>query len=275
MAKIITIPNDNDSVLNAERSRISVWAPANAWIFTGYNTQIDHVAKVRAAGNPVEVLDIVCHGAPTIFDHTDMSTVNLFGSELSKLPGFSSDSVIYLDACNTGLTSTFGGPIAQSLANAAGCTVYGTKGYMTGTFAEATERCFRSTSGLPPYPGGTNAVGRNVWIPFHPVAPLAAGLPKINIMSLSINLDSLRPESNEANALLGVVETVLGGEPVEFPQLRMAPDATINYSRGNERMILDIYANGALVKERISGQCWRVADNKLNDFQIKLRQAFR
>jgi hypothetical protein len=39
----------------------------------------------------------------------------------------------------------------------------------------------------------------------------------------------------------------------------MAPDVTINLLSDEGSRILDVYANGGLVKDRISAQTWRVA----------------
>jgi hypothetical protein len=76
MAQIITIPNDNDPVMNAERQRIVPWAPTHGWIYTGYNNEGDHIAQIRRVGNgaSLDVLDFDCHGNPTVFNHTYLST---------------------------------------------------------------------------------------------------------------------------------------------------------------------------------------------------------
>jgi hypothetical protein len=295
MAKIITIPNDNDPVMNSERQRIVPWAPTHGWIYTGYNNEGDHIAQIRRAGGgaPLEVLDFDCHGNPTVFDHTYLSTAFQFGRTLSQSTGFSANTAIYLDACNTGLTSAYGGPIAQVVANGAGCRVYGTKGYMTGTYAEGNERCYASPDGLPPYPGAQDAVGRNVWIVFHPRAFRETEMVESRSITVGVDLTgriwaSFQPsafretEMNEpqsitiqanvrdATGLSAVLEEIIRNEPVEFPSWRMAPDITINYVRDEQVMILDVYANGGLLKERISGTTWRVQN--ATEFQALVRQ---
>ncbi len=234
MANIITIPNDNDAVMNSERQRIVPWAPSHGWTYTGYNNESDHIAQIRraGAGQGLQILDFDCHGNPTVFNHTNINTAAQFGRTLAQSPGFSPNTAIYLDACNTGLTSSYGGPIAQQVANGARCTVYGTKGYMTGTYAEGNERCYASSQGLPAYPGGQDATGRNVWIVFRP--------------------------AHAAQSLVRVLNSVMDSEPVPFPALRMAPDVTINYSDDEKATILDVYANGGLLKDRLSGKAWRV-----------------
>jgi hypothetical protein len=256
MAKIISIPNDNDPVMNSERQRIAPWAPAHGWIYTGYNDQGDHIAQIRrvGGGGPLEILDLDCHGAPTIFDHTPISSALTWAQELSRSTGFSANTAIYLDACNTGLTSAYGGPIAQVVANGARCRVYGTKGYMTGTYAEGNERCYASVSGYPPYPGAQDASGRNVWIAFGPQTGLKQ-LTMSELRSLSIIYNQ-----RETAELASAIENILEGQPTEFPNLRMAPDITLNYTRANSVLILDVYANGGLIKDRISGLSWRVSN---------------
>jgi len=260
MAKIITIPNDNDPVMNAERTRIPPWAAVNAWVYTGYNDEPDHIAQIAsaAAGQPMEILDFDCHGAPTVFDHTSLASVAQFAQALSQSTGFSANTAIYLDACNTGLTSDFGGPIAQSLANAAGCSVYGTKGYMTGTFAENNEQCYASVSGLPPYPGAQDAAGRNVWITFQPTR--ANGTKSMHMASsITIKATDDTRGAESHTPILRLLEESLRGEPVDFPSLRMAPDVTINYIRtSGDVFIIDVYANGSLLRDRITGRAWRV-----------------
>jgi hypothetical protein len=254
MTKIITIPNDNDSVMNGERNRIIPWVVTHSWRYAGYNDQMDHILQIRgvAAGESIEVIDCDCHGNPVIFDHTPINSANAWGKELSRSTGFSGNTAIYLDACNTGLRSAYGGPIAQEVANGAGCTVYGTKGYMTGTFAEGNERCYASPNGLPPYPGGQDATGRNVWISFHPITIKSID----KMMQLTINIP---PASLKSQGITNAIEEIINGNQVEFPQLRMAPDITLNYVRKNEVMILDVYANGGIIKERTSGTTWKVS----------------
>jgi len=259
MANIITIPNDNDAVMNSERQRIVPWAPSHGWTYTGYNNESDHIAQIRraGAGQGLQILDFDCHGNPTVFNHTNINTAAQFGRTLAQSPGFSPNTAIYLDACNTGLTSSYGGPIAQQVANGARCTVYGTKGYMTGTYAEGNERCYASSQGLPAYPGGQDATGRNVWIVFRP--GLQQSEPGLDRQAMeaaaSINV---RAGTHAAQSLVRVLNSVMDSEPVPFPALRMAPDVTINYSDDEKATILDVYANGGLLKDRLSGKAWRV-----------------
>jgi hypothetical protein len=267
--KIITIPNDNDPVMNSERSRIVPWAPTNGWVYTGYNNESDHIAQIRRAGggSNLETLDFDCHGNPTVFDHTYLASARAFGLNLSRSSGFSPNTAVYLDACNTGLTSSFGGPIAQEVANGARCTVYGTKGYMTGTFAENNEQCYATTNGLPAYPGSQDASGRNVWIAFPPGAlAKTEGMPAFPSITV-------RSDDDRTRGVAGLVETALETEPVEFPRLRMAADVTINYIRPADVLILDVYANGGLIKDRMSDLCWRMPTRNLEEFQAALRQS--
>ncbi|HEX8491972.1 MAG TPA: hypothetical protein VF658_03965 [Pyrinomonadaceae bacterium] len=64
----------------------------------------------------------------------------------------------------------------------------------------------------------------------------------------------------DGRGLSAFLEHIMDGERAEFPNLRIAPDVTINYIRDGEVLILDVYANVGLVKERVSGTTWRVAE---------------
>lgn len=51
----------------------------------------------------------------------------------------------------------------------------------------------------------------------------------------------------------------------------MAPDLTINYVVNNDLRILDVFANGALIRDRVTGLAWRVPSGSLSQFQLALR----
>ncbi|GEM_PF-2502145 len=296
MAKIITIPNEDDPQMNEERRRLAPWARPNGWIYTGYETESDHIAQIRAvsAGAPLEVLDFVCHGTPTRFNDTFF--VEEFGRSLSQIPRFSADTAIYLDACNTGLGASSSSSIAQVVANAAGCTVYGAKGYIKvgTTYAEGNEVCEAAPDGFAPYPGAQDATGRNVWIAFRPetnrerpqLQNVTFGMDAdgrvwasfrptafrrtIMIESQSVNI---RDDLGDATGLSALLNEIMDSAPVEFPPYRMAPDTTINYIHNGEVLIIDVYANGSLLRERISGNSWRVEN--VTQFQTNLQQNIR
>jgi hypothetical protein len=296
MAKIITVPNDNDPVMNADRQRIAIWSASHGWMYSGYNDESDHIAQIRktSGGAPLEVLDFNCHGNPSCFDDTTSGTASQFGLNLSQSTGFSANTSIYLDACNTGLTSEYGGPIAQILADAVRCRVYGTKGYMTGTYAEGDEQCYASPNGLAAYPGAEDAVGRNVWIEFRSRA--YKEIEAIGSQTFTIGLDAagrvwgafqpaalrrtdmIRPQSltvqsgsRDVTGVAKLLEEVLRSPSVEFPNLRMAPDVTINYISENGVLTLDVYANGSLVRDRVLGTAWRV--QRPAEFRALVRQS--
>lgn len=259
MATIISIPNDNDPVMNQDRRRISSWASQHGWIYVGYNDPVDHILQIRtgARGAALQVLDFNCHGSPVSFDGTYLNSVRDWGKILSQLPGFSRNTVVYLDACNTGLqpaVNTTGPIIAQELATAAGCIVFGSQGYVTGTFAEGTARCTAALGAARPFPGGRDAEGAGVWKAFQPQShPIIPRMPE----ETSINL----PQDNGiVHPLKSRINTILSGPVAEFPLVRMAPDITINYPRGTEVWILDVYGNGSLVRDRISGKTYKVED---------------
>jgi hypothetical protein len=273
MANIISIPDDRDRVMNLERERVVPWSVTHGWIYTGYFTEGNHIAQVRRAGRGMHLvaLDFDCHGSPTEFGYTVLNSALRFGRSLSESTGFSGNTVIYLSACNTGLTSDYGGPISQLVADGAGCTVYGTKGYMTGTYAEGNEQSYATLPQLPPYPGAQDATGRDVWVPFHPrgLTDAVAGAQDLT-MDIPSRL-TVRTDINSAPELHGALESIMSTQPVEFPSLRIAPDITINFSRGQEVRILDVYANGGLLKDRITGVTWRVQNPK--NLQVLIREA--
>lgn len=270
MIQLITLPNDNDPALNFVREALASFVadPANGWLFTGYNNEADHLIQItnHATGDPIHILDFVCHGSPAQFSYTDLLTVDSFSNNLAQIQGVSSATSIILDGCNTGLATDFGESIAQRLADATGCNVFGAKGYMRGTFAEGNEQCTASEPDLAAYPGAVNAFGRDVWIGFAP-NPVPLDTLKINFMSFSINLrttDTLAIEetTSREQELSAFLDNILQEPLIEFPALRMAPDVTINYTRDDENVILDVFANGSLVKERISGRTWKVENTE-------------
>lgn len=295
MSQIITIPNQNDDAMNDERERIKPWTLKNRpWVYTGYDNEVDHIIKIkRTSANagprlprppgpprvpqipstPIRTLDFDCHGSPCEFGYTDRGTVFDFGRSLAQLLGFSAKTEIYLSACNTGLTSVYAPvSIAQSLANAAGCAVYGAQGYMWGTYAEGNEDCKKEYQTLEAYPGAINAKGRKVWKRFDPNTQIA---DLSDMRTLTVAVDPTQPKEitmSEANSLTinsqvaafqeicGALQAIMRSTPVEFPKLRMAPDVTINYIHNGQARALDVFANGSLLRDRISGDTWAVKD---------------
>lgn len=275
MAKIITITNDRDGVMIVERRRIIPFARGHGWTYVGYNNDGDHVMQIgrAGAGRPLEVLDLDCHGSPTTFDHTDLPFAGAFGQALSKLNGFSPNTPVYLDACNTGLTSFRGGPIAQEVANGAGCTVYGTKGFMYGTYAENTERCLASVNGFS-YPGAQDATGRDVWIAFHPQARSTPGTEEVLFMAWESTINVHAGDGRDLyREIASLMEIILATGPISFPALRMAPDVTVNYIRNEGAQILDVFANGALIQDRVMETFWRVPAAIVEQFRNALLAA--
>lgn len=256
MAKIITIPNDDDVILNADRDRIADWAltTGGEWVYVAYDNESDHIAQIEteAGGAPLKILDFDCHGNPSRFNHTDTNTAFQFGQKLSQLPGFSPTTEIYLSACNTGL-----GLVAQYVADGAGCPVFGSCGSLEGTFAQGNEECSAG-----PY-GGYSAVGRGVWIPFK---------RKEREMTQQATSFNLRVGKQETE-LAPLLDVLMRTKSVEFPNLRMAPDITISYYSDKRVIILDVYANGGLVKNRITNTAWRVEN--VRELQTIVRKVMR
>jgi len=73
------------------------------------------------------------------------------------------------------------------------------------------------------------------------------------------------------NEIIDVINSAFANDPVDFPSLRMAPDITLNYVHGNDVQVLDVYANGALIRDRRTGLAWRIPSGRLLQFQTALR----
>jgi hypothetical protein len=180
---------------------------------------------------------------------------------MGQVAGFSDQTEIYLDACNTGLIWARLGPIAQAVANGAGCTVFGTKGFISTatSFAEGNEVCVQTSGGAQPYRGAENASGRNVWLPFY---PQVAAAPLVSFETTHLNLAA---DNRFHPPLSQLVADIMQGVAVDFPPLRMAPDITITYQNGSAVFILDVYGNGGLLRDRASSTTWSVT--RVEEFQ--------
>ncbi len=73
------------------------------------------------------------------------------------------------------------------------------------------------------------------------------------------NSITIQSQSRATRELENLLESTMRSEAVEFPSLRMAPDITINFLRDDYVTILDVYANGGLLRDRISETTWRVS----------------
>lgn len=291
MVKIITIPTFNDSTMNKERERIlpKLKNPEWEWACALYDgTPEDHLANLadEVRGHDIEFLELNCHGNPGMFDAVYGSTVTEFGRALALLSGFSRTTSVYLDACNSGLMEGTSAPIAQRLADAAGCTVYAPKGFMSGTFAERNENCVDGTAEIPhhvPYPGAQNAKGNDVWARFEPRDTDPFDIDDQRTVTITVDMKgqiattlnvrsrrrtlvferrslTLHMSSHDAFELQDFLDQIRTLEEVRVPHWRMAADTTINLIHDDSVSVLGIYANGSLIKNEIEGRIQRVRD---------------
>lgn len=70
--KIIAAPRDENDILVEERARLSVWAPANEWVYVEYADAFDLLAQINAVqtgtSQAVLEIEIVAHGNPALCD---------------------------------------------------------------------------------------------------------------------------------------------------------------------------------------------------------------
>jgi hypothetical protein len=209
--KIIAIEAPVDpwgSDLFYDREVINATASAKGYTVIDFFQNVDDlVAKIRpliAAPNKcLHLLEIIGHGCPGRLDgmaeEGDLLTiwaesVAYWGRQLMTLAPLGAprgwcedDCSIYLSGCNTGLShipEDSSKSIAEMLADAMPfsqtsflhhITVYGSKGYVSGTNMNGDEKTFSSYSSLlpdfggvdaPAYKGSSDAKGNACWIPY-------------------------------------------------------------------------------------------------------------
>jgi len=158
---------------------------------------IDLITKIRALlDSPTKclrILEIDGHGTPLSCNGLDLSTVPIWGQQLMTLAPLGCargwcepECSIYLSGCNTGLSHIPMDPntsVAQQLAEAMRfnpatfnhhITVYGSKGYLSGTNMngdEVTEREYSEgiwpfSTDHPAKKGASDATGSKCWLPY-------------------------------------------------------------------------------------------------------------
>ncbi len=94
----------------------------------------------------ISELVIVIHSIPgRLGNYFDLTDITDFARKLKPL--IDSNTIIYLNGCNTGIKSydysdCYGISNSQRLANLTQCTVFGSKGFLTGSFPESNEQCY-------------------------------------------------------------------------------------------------------------------------------------
>jgi hypothetical protein len=125
---------------------------------------------LQSTGDCIEVLEIDAHGSPDSINGIRGTTAYDFGEKLQKLNRFCRNCRIYLSGCNTALRD-FPTPVPQIIANATGCTVYGTVGHTSGTYCKGKETTLHPDDlerrrHYEPYPGSKKARGDDCFKPF-------------------------------------------------------------------------------------------------------------
>jgi hypothetical protein len=290
MVTIVTIHND-PKLYNAQRELKNL-AASNGWLFTVYGNEDTHLMALRDLTknlrDDIGIIDCVCHATPDRFDSSTNGSAKRFGASLSELNGFKPTSTtIYLDGCNTARSyvGSSEAPIAQMVANGAGCTVYGSKGYIKGTKVQKNERCWTVDPDGRPVEPDPNFRGDDVWQPFgrqkSKVAPgsdvqtysfqvdasgqvwmtvdppFFGNLPKTRRLDFTVRAGDTEKTDRELEITLN---DILRGDNVYFPDFRMAPDVSINYIARQRIHILDIYARFHLLRDRVTGETKRIKD---------------
>src|SRR5262249_20256029 len=132
-------------------------------------------SQVKNCCDCIKTLELDAHGSPNSIDGISGKNVAAVGKQLKDDVKFCSPCVIYLAGCNTAL-----GPISQQLANATGCTVYGSLGYLSGTHAEGNETITKETTingvHYAAVPGSKEAKGSDSWQAFYPGGKVPAAV---------------------------------------------------------------------------------------------------
>jgi hypothetical protein len=258
---IIAVILEEDLLLNAERKRLSAWAPANGWKYLEYVDEVDLLARISDLnGEVIDQIEIVAHGNPAECDDIGLGNVTTFGQSLRRLAGFSRSTVVFLSGCNTGL-EFLRDCIARSLAAACETAVCGAQGYLAGTHAEGNERCvpsFTHASVLyEPFTGGLEARGEDVWRRFGPRLKSANG----GDMDVKISTSGFRPINlgpDQAKRLKTAVEDAIQRPSAESAPFRIAPDLRFAISLADGEHIFEMLAGGTVLRDPVTRRVWQL-----------------
>lgn len=262
---VIAVPSDNDPVLNQERARLSPWASTHGWVYFDYNGTIDFYNKLSASASShpgnIGIIEISAHGNPSICNGIDNFAAQMIGPALSRIPGFSGQTQIYLSGCNTGLN---GNPcIAQILANYTGCTVFGTRGYESGTRCDSTDAVSASSTGpggvyYPPYPGGVNANGPTCWNAFHKVGlVLEKKAVNMNVVSIRWNQLNIDLPLADSEKIIGLINETTSEKSPEKLELKIAPEILLTIQKEDGEEKYEILSRGAVLRKCSTNEVWQ------------------
>jgi hypothetical protein len=163
--------------LNGYHRNISQWADlqTNGWVYISFNDFSDLITKSMAEAKKqkrkIAVIEIVAHGDPDVCNSITSSNAKKFGIEINTADILRQDAIIILSACNTGLNQISKFPFPKIIAIFSHRLVYGTLGYIEGTYAQDNARCYSTNPnqpGLPAMPGAVNATRINCFNRYTP-----------------------------------------------------------------------------------------------------------
>ena len=262
--RLLAIPRDENDILEEERARLSVWAPQAEWIYLEYQDAFDllsQIREVRATRNDelIDEVEIVAHGNPSICDDLSLGNAAIIAESLRRAVSGTEPPRIYLSGCNTGLEFN-GECIARSLAVAYRAAVFGARGYLTGTHAERSEHCVAAFSldGIMyhSYPGGLDASGDDVWVPFGPQSTRGGG----GNMQIKVATSGFRPvnlASGEGEELRSAVQEAMQSPASQSARVRMAPDLTFAINLADGEHVFELLAGGTVLRDPVTRQVWQ------------------
>jgi hypothetical protein len=262
VVRIIAAPREENDILAEDRARLSAWAPANDWRYLEFADAVDLLSRLsdEAQTSPqLSEIEIVAHGNPAGCNDVSLGNFAVVAESLRRLPGVTKATAVYLSGCNTGLQFN-GECIAASFAMAFEGSVFGTRGYVTGTHAERSERCVASFifEGIVyhAYPGGEDAAGDRVWKHFGPNAP-ATGGENMQVKIATSGFRSVNLAGSEAQQLLSAVEQVVRTNPASSAPMRMAPDLTFAIRLSDGEHVFELLAGGTVLRDPVTKQVWQ------------------
>jgi hypothetical protein len=258
---IMAALREDDPLLNAERERLSAWAPRNGWEYIEYLDSVDLLARLADRGDPsIHEIEIIAHGNPGECDDVALGNAKTFGESLRRLTGFSSATVVYLSGCNTGVEFA-GDCVARSLAQAGGNTVCGARGYIAGTHAERNELCVPAFThagvAYEGFAGAVEAIGDDVWRCFGPQLKLASG----EHMEIKISTSGFRPINlghDQAARLKTAIIEVISKPSSEPAPYRIAPDLRFAIELEDGEHIFELLAGGSVLRDPVSRRVWQL-----------------
>ncbi len=170
--KAFNIADDVQGIIFNENEPSRETLSNNGWQIQQFSTcgEMLDTTISQMKQRQIFLYDLVAHADPLRFNSMALS---IFINKIKTKCTLDTNTVLYLNGCNTGVPQyTYNNDqrsAAEIIANSIGCIVYGSKGYLKGTFAQQNEQCYKSNNeGTDAYPDSENASGKNVWKRFEP-----------------------------------------------------------------------------------------------------------